>query len=119
MLFYHFSMETDEETGNQVYKGLWADIYIGSPALNMSRIVCSFLLHISVIPEIQSAKEMMSFAKKNLTRFSGQRFEYPMLFALFKFFGGVASFAANIFLCLYSETIDDVVKDFVAVMIIN
>ena len=42
-----------------------------------------------------------------------------MIFGLFKMIGGVASFVANIILCVTSDNIADVVKDFVAVMIIS
>ena len=42
-----------------------------------------------------------------------------MLFGLFKMIGGIASFVANIILCVTSDNIADVVKDFVAVMIIS
>ena len=85
----------------------------------MSRVTCAFLLHVSIVPEIKTAKEMISFAKKNPTLFSGQRFEYVIMFGMFKLLGGVASFVANIYLCIVSSTIDDVIKDFVAVMIIS
>ena len=62
---------------------------------------------------------MLSFAKKNITAFSGQSFEYPLMFALFKLCGGLFCFFCNSFLCLYSENITDVVKDFVAVQVIS
>jgi hypothetical protein len=42
-----------------------------------------------------------------------------MIFGLFKMIGGVGSFVANIILCVTSDNIADVVKDFVAVMIIS
>lgn len=100
------------------YKGLLKDIEIGNPSLNMSRIVCAFLLHIQLLPELSTSKAMLSFTKKNISSFSGQRFEYPALFAFFKFIGGLACFTCNIFLTLYSDNPVDVVKDFVAVSII-
>jgi hypothetical protein len=87
--------------------------------LNMSRIICAFLLHVHIVPEIKTAKQIINFTKKNPTIFSGQRFHYAIMIGMFKILGGVTSFAANILICIVSETIDDVIKDFVAVMIIS
>ena len=117
-LIYSFCVESLPGGGTK-WKGIVEDIYVGNPSLNMSRITCAFLLHVSIVPEIKTAKEIISFTKKNPTMFSGQRFEYAIMIGMFKFLGGVASFAANILLCVVSQTIDDVIKDFVAVMIIN
>ena len=36
----------------------------------MARLVCALLLHLSIVPDITSAKQMLSFAKKNITSFS-------------------------------------------------
>lgn len=44
---------------------------------------------------------------------------YPITFAFFKLIGGVSCFFCNIFICLYSTNMLDVVKDFVAVVIIS
>jgi hypothetical protein len=69
LLIYGFAVEKTP-TG-MVYKGLLKDIVVGDPSVNMSRIVCALLLHITLVPEIMSAKQMLSFAKKNPARFSG------------------------------------------------
>lgn len=42
-----------------------------------------------------------------------------MMFALFKLSGGILCFFCNAFLTVYAESIDDVVKDFVAVQIVS
>ena len=44
-------------------------IYVGDPDLNLTRVICCFLLHVTLLPEIQSAKKMLSFAKKNPNAF--------------------------------------------------
>jgi hypothetical protein len=58
---------------------------------------------------------MLNFSKKNPCAFEGQRFEYAMMFALFKLIGGLLCFATNIVIMLRSTSIEDVIKDFVAV----
>ena len=93
-------------------------IYVGDPGLNLTRVICCFLLHATLLPEIQSAKKMLSFAKKNPNAFKGQRFEFPMLFGLFKLTTAFLCFVVNVAIMAKSETIEDVVKDFVAAQII-
>ena len=61
---------------------------------------------------------MLLFAKLNPTAFTGQRFEYAMLFAIFKMTGGMLCFFANCLIMLRSATIEDVIKDYIAVEII-
>lgn len=117
LLFYNYAFE--KIFGRPKFKGYFQEIFVGDPSLNLTRMVCAFLLHVSILPEIRSAKDMLSFAKKNIHSFSGQSFWYPMLFAFFKMFGGIFCFFANIFICVYSDNIVDVVKDFVAVEIIR
>ena len=93
-------------------------ITAGTPKLNLTRLFCSFLLHILILREVQDAMQMLRFAKKLPTRFSDQRFSYPMLIGMFKMTGGLLCFITNIFVMLRSDNIEDVVKDFVALGII-
>lgn len=85
----------------------------------MTRLCCCFLLHCSILPELTSAKSMMQFCKFNPTAFAGQRFEYPLMFAFFKMMGGMMCFFANCLIMMRSESIEDVIKDFIAVEIIS
>lgn len=62
---------------------------------------------------------MLDFAKKNPTSFTCQRFEYAMMFAFMKLVTGMLCFLTNIVVMLRSTSIEDVVKDFVAVAIIS
>lgn len=119
LLVYAFGTERTKEGTKLKEEGIFKDIVVGDPTLNMSRMICAFLLHVTIIPEIKSAKDMLSFAKKNPSKFSGQRFEYPMIFATFKLLGGMFCFFCNMLLCLISDNSIDVVKDFVAVQIIS
>ena len=91
----------------------------GTPSVNLTRIVCSFLLHVTILPEMTVAKNMLDFGKRNPTAFQGQRFDYAMMFATFKLTGGILCFLVNIVVMLRSTSIEDVIKDFVAVEIIS
>ena len=61
----------------------------------------------------------MTFAIKNPQAFKGNNIEWPMIAALFKVFGGFGCAIANVFLLMQSPDITNVIKDFVAVGIIN
>lgn len=45
---------------------IWGDrvgkVILGDVALNMSRIICAIILHITIVPEVRNALEMMNFA---------------------------------------------------------
>lgn len=85
----------------------------------MARMICGFLLHLNLLPEVRSAKDMMSFTKKNITHFSDQRFEYAMMFAVFKMAGGFFCIICNLFIVFYSDSVFNVVSLFVSVAIIS
>jgi hypothetical protein len=113
MMFEYLNVDTSGE-GLEV-GSLLNDVFYGTPALNLTRIVCCFLLHLSLLPELQSAKSMLDFVRKNPTAFHDQNFEYAFLFASFKGMGGSLCIIANLVILLRSSSIEDVVKDFVAV----
>ena len=94
-------------------------IYTGKPSLNLARLITAFLLHLTLLSEMSSAKSMLDFARKNPSVFEGQAFAWPSLFAIFKLVGGLLCLFANVTILLRSETIEDVIKDYVAVHIIS
>lgn len=97
---------------------LLTGVHVGDVKLNCVRILCSFLLHLSIITELAEAKALFSFVKKHPTNFFNQQFQYPLIFAFMKSCGGIMAVIVNLLIIIRSETIEDVVKDFVAVMII-
>jgi hypothetical protein len=70
-MFRSFAYEKDEENGGMKWRGLLKNIEVGHPSLNMARLVCTFLLHVLILPEMSTAKYMLSFTKKNITTFTG------------------------------------------------
>lgn len=118
MMMNQLNLQTDGDFGMDSLISE-SSVVVGKPTLNMTRLCCCFLLHISILPELTSAKEMLQFAKLNPTAFTGQRFEYAMMFASFKLTGGMLCFFANCLIMLKSETIEDVIKDYIAVEIIS
>lgn len=100
--------------------GFFESIQIGNASLNVARILCAFLLHVQVMPEVIQAKNMMSFALKNPDRFRGKRgYFYPVLFSLFKMIGGLSASIANMLVTLHQQDIENAIKDFIAVEVIK
>ena len=61
---------------------------------------------------------MLRFVKKNPTAFKNVRFTYPGIFSIMKICGALFTAAANIMIIMRSESIEDVIKDFIAVEVI-
>ena len=94
-------------------------VYIGNPLLNLTRLICALLMHISLLPTIASAKQMLSFGKKNVASFSGQAFELPMMFAWAKLFGVITAYFTNMFLLVTNKTPLSCITGFVSIQIIS
>ena len=62
---------------------------------------------------------MLRFTKLNPTAFVDQKFEYAIMFAVMKMLGGLLCYFANICIIMRSESIEDIVKDYIAVEIIS
>jgi hypothetical protein len=97
----------------------FSGVEVGYPALNLARLVCCFFLHCELLNELSSGKEMLEFALKSPSTFHRQKFEYACLFAIYKIFGGIMCLLVNITILIRSETIEDVIKDYVSVLIIS
>ena len=46
-------------------------IYYGDWMINSTRLVCAFLLHMIIVPEIKISLEIMKFTKNNPEKFYG------------------------------------------------
>ena len=56
---------------NATYDDIFKSFVMGTATVNATRVLCAFLLHFTLIPKVSSAKEMISFAKKNPRAFLG------------------------------------------------
>ena len=86
--------------------------------INAARLVCAFLLHLSIITEIKTAIGMMTYITHNADQFKIGTIFHPFCIALMKLIGGFITEIMNINLICQSTSIEDVVKDFIALGII-
>merc|ERR1711990_695387 len=97
--------------GKEFYK----KIDLQSPAVNIIRLLCAYLLHLKTVTEVAQGKEMMSYAKKHPTIFSNQAWFYPMLVGAMKICGGFFATLTNAIVIMQSDDETEAVKDFIAV----
>lgn len=93
-------------------------VFTGDVYLNCARLMCAILLHMSVMPEVRTAVDMMRFALTNPKKFKGKRNYIPYLIAVMKLVGGFSTEVINLFKMAQSTTVGDIVKDFIAFGII-
>ena len=93
-------------------------VYQGDIQVNFSRIICAFLLHIFVVPEIKTSMSMMMYATQNPKRFECSTNFYPFMLALMKGVAGILTEVVNIYIIVKSTTTYDILYDFVALKII-
>ena len=108
----------DLSGGDIESQSILMQVKVGKPSVNMARLVCGFLLHVMLLQEVSSALSMLDFIKRNPMQFVEQRFEYPAMFATCKLIGGMICVFANCMVMLTDDTIENVIKDFIAVGII-
>ena len=71
----------------------------------------------SIVPEIKTSVGLMSYITHNPDKFRDSSV-HPYLIALMKCLGGLITELVNVFIIVQSQTIEDVVKDFIAFGII-
>ena len=80
----------------------------------MARIVCAFILHITIMPEVYCSINLMRFVRNNPKGFYGKQSFFPFLVALMKMTAGIMTEYSCIFIIVQSSNIENVIKDFIA-----
>ena len=96
----------------------WDDIFTGRAPLNGVRLVCSFLLHISIMPEIKNSLDMLWYTINNKQNFKGHGYYLSFIILLMRLKGNFFTEILNVWKMGQVNTIEDVVKDFIAFGII-
>ena len=101
----------EESVYDEIFKGL---------RLYMARIVCCILLHIMCLKEVKISLEMMNFAKNNWKRFgdSPTASTPPFMIVVIKLVSSFLTECLNLIIVVCAESVIDVVKDFVALLVV-
>ena len=76
------------------------NIYSGTWKINCTRLLCAFLLHMTVVPEVRCALDLMKFAKNNGNNFNTGSAVFPFMVAVMKILGGLLTEVINILIIL-------------------
>ena len=87
---------------------------MGNVEQNLARVICAFILHISVMPEIYCAINLMRFTRNNSEGFYGKQSFFPFSVALMKLMGGFMTEYSCVLIIVQSNNIENVIKDFIA-----
>ena len=97
----------------------------GSIEINGSRIACAFLLHLIIKPEISASLNLIQFQIQRNKQLTSQQTRDRLLhefwafsMALMKLIGGMLTEYISMVIIVQSTSIDDVIKDFIALEII-
>merc|ERR1712216_371651 len=92
----------------------------GDYKINCTRVICSYLLHLLIMPEVRCALDMMKYTKNNASSFADKtNNQIAFSVAYMKIFGGLFTEIVNIGIIITSTTVTDIVKDFIALGIIS
>jgi len=86
-----------------------SSVVTGTYELNFSRVICGYLLHYNIIPEVRCALGLMVYVKNNRRNFNQSSNSTPFLIALMKFVAGVATEVVNILMIVQSSDVSSVV----------
>ena len=95
----------DEKGGN---------VYTGNVLQNLGRFICAILLHISIMPEIFCAINLLKFVRHNSNGFYGKQSIFPFLCGFMKLIAGLLTEFTCDMIIVQSGNIEAVIKDFIA-----
>ena len=78
------------------------NVFLGDILLNNTRFICAIILHMSLMPEIRCALELMSFARHNPRAFYGSGSCNPFMISVMKLMGGIITEVSNILIIIES-----------------
>lgn len=94
-------------------------VFHGDIQINLVRLICAFLLHFSIIPEIKIGLVMMEYVMNYPFKFQGYRSLFSFIISSMKITGGILCEVANLLVIVQSQSVGDVIKDFIAFEIIS
>ena len=81
-------------------KPVIANIFVGDHLINSARITCALILHMSIMPEVRCAIELMNFAYVYPKAFKDNGTVIPFFLGLMKLFGGLFTEIANVLIII-------------------
>jgi hypothetical protein len=93
-------------------------IFRGDAALNGTRLICCFLMHYTIYPEINKSLRMFQYLSRNDDKFYQGAVFYPFMLCFMKIFGSVVAEVCNIYLLIRYTTVAKVLSGYIALNIV-
>ena len=65
------------------------NILMGNIEINLARVICAFILHIMIMPEINCSINLMRFTRNNTSGFYGKASFFPFMVSFMKLTAGL------------------------------
>jgi len=66
-------------------------IFIGDPLINLARVVSSFIMHLTLYPEVKISMQMIHYAVFNREKFLQRSAFFPIFIATAKMIGALSA----------------------------
>ena len=99
-------------------EGLGA-VFTGGTMLNGVRLMCTFLLHMMIMPEIKNSLQLIRFSIINAEKFNGKGKYFSVMILQMRLWACILTEALNVYKMSQTSAIEDIVKDFIAFGIIS
>ena len=93
-------------------------VYQGDAELNIVRLICAFIMHIQMYPEINASLRMVQYAVNNHEHFCQQSVFFPLMIAALKLFGAAGAEVGNVYLIIRYKTVSQVIGGYVALAVV-
>lgn len=93
-------------------------VYQGDTELNIVRLICAFIMHIQMYPEINASLRMVQYAVNNNEHFCQGSVFFPLLIASLKLFGAAGAEVGNVYLIIRYTEVGQVIGGYVALAVV-
>jgi len=101
-----------------IVDGQGIKVFQGDAELNIVRLICAFIMHIQMYPEINASLRMVQYAVNNHQNFCQSSIFFPLLISSLKLFGAVAAEVGNVYLIIRYTNVSSVISGYVALAIV-
>jgi hypothetical protein len=93
-------------------------VFRGDAKLNVVRLICAFIMHIQMYPEVNASLRMLQYAVNNHEQFCQGSPFFPLVLAGLKCFGAIGAEVGNVYLIIRYQDVSSVIGGYVALAIV-
>jgi len=70
-------------------------VFLGNAELNIARVICAYIMHMQLYPELRASMQMLQYTIYNDDSFCQQSFFFPLMLSIMKIVGSLAAELGN------------------------